>query len=161
MGSGSVGLEIRHETQHEIGGWAQVFGVTDTEVNEPGPAVDDEASAPWRRRSSIPSSERTSASVVLAGSLPTGALSTVYADWTRRLSAATHAPAVIVDASDDALAAAVAARPFMVKPNRVEAERLLDRPIPDRDAALLAAASIVRRGPRAVLLSLGSDGAVA
>ena len=99
--------------------------------------------------------------MVLAGSLPTGALSTVYADWTRRLSAATHAPAVIVDASDDALAAAVAARPFMVKPNRVEAETLLDRPIPDRDAALLAAASIVRRGPRAVLLSLGSDGAVA
>ena len=43
MGSGSVGLEIRHETQHEIGGWAQVFGVTDTEVNEPGPAVNDEA----------------------------------------------------------------------------------------------------------------------
>ena len=125
-----------------------MFGVTDTEVNEPGPAVDDEASAPWRRRSSIPSSERTSASVVLAGSLPTGALSTVYADWTRRLSAATHAPAVIVDASDDALAAAVAAaRPFMVKSNRVEAERLLDRPIPDRDAALLAAASIVRREP--------------
>jgi hypothetical protein len=36
-------LEIRHETQHEIGGWAQVFGVTDTEVNEPGPAVNDEA----------------------------------------------------------------------------------------------------------------------
>ena len=83
--------------------------------------------------------------MVLAGSLPTGAPSTVYADWTRRLSAATHAPA----------------RPFMVKSNRVEAERLLDRPIPDRDAALLAAASIVRRDPRAVLLSLGSDGAVA
>ena len=132
-----------------------------TEVNEPGPAVDDEALGALEAEI-LDTVERDDIGVVvMAGSLPAGVAPTIYADWTRRLSAATHAPAVLVDASDEALAAAVAARPFLVKPNRVEAETLLGRPIPDRDAALLAATAIIRRGPRAVLLSLGSDGAVA
>ncbi len=132
-----------------------------TEVNELGPTVDDEAIRAVEREILDAIDRDGAGAVVLAGSLPVGVGSNVYAEWIRRIAGTRTAPAVLVDASDDALAAAVAAGPFLAKPNRAEAETLLGRPIPDCAAALDAALEIARRGPRAVLLSLGAEGAIA
>ena len=132
-----------------------------TEVNELGPSVDADALRAVED-AIVETIERDDVgAVVMAGSLPQGVDAEVYARWVTRIRALPGAPAVLVDASDAALAAAVDAGPFLVKPNRVEAETLLRRSIPDRDAALDAARAIVRLGPRAVLMSLGADGAVA
>ena len=132
-----------------------------TEVNEPGPTVGaaDLAEVEAAIIEAIASGDV--GAVVMAGSLPQGADAAIYARWVPRIAGRHGAPPVLVDASDAALAAAVAAGPFLVKPNRVEAETLLGRSIPDRAAAVEAARDIARRGPRAVLMSLGADGAVA
>lgn len=132
-----------------------------TEVNEPGPTVGaaDLAAVEAAIIDAIASGDI--GAVVMAGSLPQGADAAIYARWVTRIAGRDGAPPVLVDASDAALAAAVAAGPFLVKPNRVEAETLLGWPISDRAAAAEAARDIVRRGPRAVLMSLGADGAVA
>ena len=132
-----------------------------TEVNEPGPSVDPPALASVEAAILEAIASGDVGVVVMAGSLPRGADVRIYAHWVTRIAALPEAPAVLVDASDAALASAVAAGPFLVKPNRVEAEMLLERSVPDRDAALEAAIEIVRRGPRAVLMSLGADGAAA
>lgn len=100
------------------------------------------------------------AAVVLAGSLPPGVDPAVYANWTRRLERAALPVDVLVDASDEALARAVEAGPFLIKPNRVEAAALLGREIPSAEDAQAAAVELTRRGPRGVLLSLGAEGAV-
>jgi len=132
-----------------------------TEVNELGPSVDANALRAVED-AIVDTIERDDVgAVVMAGSLPQGVDAEIYARWVTRIGALPGAPAVLVDASDAALAAAVAAGPFLVKPNRVEAETLLRRSIPDRDATLDAARDIVGLGPRAVLMSLGADGAVA
>jgi fructose-1-phosphate kinase PfkB-like protein len=68
---------------------------------------------------------------------------------------------VLVDASDEALELVVPAAPFLVKPNRDEAETLTGRPIESVDDAVGAAREIAARGPEAVLLSIGPRGAVA
>jgi 1-phosphofructokinase len=132
-----------------------------TEVNEPGPSVDADAVRAVEAVILEAVGTGDVAVVVLAGSLPLGVAPAVYAGWVTQVGATASAPSVLVDASEAALAAVVPAGPFLVKPNRVEAEALLGRSIPDRAAALDAAREILGRGPRAVLMSLGADGAVA
>ena len=96
--------------------------------------------------------------VVLAGSLPPDAPGDLYA---RLVDAAHDSDALVaVDTSGPALAAAVAATPDLIKPNRSELESLLDRALPD-DAALLGAIDDLRgRGIANVVVSLGGDGAI-
>ena len=101
------------------------------------------------------------AAVVLAGSLPLGVDASVYARWTELLKERSPRVRVLVDASDEALELVVPAAPFLVKPNRDEAESLTKRRIESADDAVGAAREIAARGPEAVLLSLGPSGAVA
>jgi 1-phosphofructokinase len=105
--------------------------------------------------------ETESKTVVLAGSVPHGAHASVYARWITFLRQAAPYVRVLVDASDEALDLAVQAAPFFVKPNRSEAEALTGRLITTAGDASDTARQIARRGPNAVLLSLGSHGAVA
>jgi 1-phosphofructokinase len=99
--------------------------------------------------------------VVLAGSLPVGVATSVYAKWTDDLRQRWPAIRVLVDASDEALELALRAAPFFVKPNRVEASALTGRLIDTPAHAAEAAALIAADGPTSVLLSLGAEGAVA
>lgn len=132
-----------------------------TEINGSGPVVSPELVAGLEAEL-LATVRRTKArTVVLAGSLPLGIDASVYASWTHRLQALDPPVRVLVDASGDALTRAVRAKPFFVKPNRVEAEGLLGRPIGRVEDAVAAAGDIERLGARAVLLSLGSLGAVA
>lgn len=68
-------------------------------------------------------------------------------------------PAVL-DSSGAALRAGLAARPWLIKPNRDEAEELLGRRLRRITDAAAGARQLARRGPLHVMLSLGRDGAV-
>lgn len=96
--------------------------------------------------------------VVLSGSLPTAVPVGTYASLVRRLT--TLDVKVAVDTSGQALTEAVAAGPTLVKPNREELGQAVGRPIDSLDDATAAARILQHRGARAVLASLGADGAL-
>ncbi|MDE2248320.1 MAG: 1-phosphofructokinase family hexose kinase [Xanthomonadaceae bacterium] len=96
--------------------------------------------------------------VILSGSLPCGLAADTYADLTRQ--ARTAGKRCLVDASGEALRQAVAAQPFLLKPNRDEAEALFGRAVGDLDTAVAALRELYARGVAMPVLSLGKLGAV-
>lgn len=96
--------------------------------------------------------------LLLCGSLPPGLSVDFYArliDIARQKKVKT-----LLDTGGDALRVGLEARPTMVKPNRHEAERLLDRALLTRQHSLEALHLIARMGAETVVLSLGSEGAL-
>ncbi|HWE91731.1 MAG TPA: 1-phosphofructokinase [Pseudonocardiaceae bacterium] len=92
------------------------------------------------------------------GSLPPGMATDSYA----RLIELAHARGarVAIDTSGEPLAACLAAAPDLVKPNRAELAECTGVDIQTVGDALKAAEQLRDRGARAVLASLGADGAV-
>ena len=103
----------------------------------------------WLRRSRL---------VVLAGRNAAGA----PVDWYARLVRLARKEGVpaAVDTSGAALEAALKAKPFLIKPNRAEAEEILRRRISSPAEIKNAVRRFHGRGISVVLLSLGSRGAV-
>ena len=132
-------------------------GARITEILEPGPEMDGAARAALLARFE----ELASASdlAVLSGSAPPGFGPETYG----RLVASLRASGVrcLVDASGALLRGAVAERPFLVKPNREEAEALTGTPVGDVPAAAAVARGLGARGIEIAIVSLGALGAVA
>ncbi|WP_062288242.1 1-phosphofructokinase [Demequina phytophila] len=129
---------------------------TTTKLNEPGPelspaeveslfdaTVDAAAFATW---------------VVGCGSLPPGAPEDLYALLVARARAA--GTKVAIDSSGAPFAAAVAARPDLIKPNHEELAELVDHPLPTLGDVRAAALDLVAGGIPTVAVSLGGDGAL-
>lgn len=137
---------------------------TTTKLNSPGPEMTDET------RAAITETLRLRASdgdwVVLAGSLPPGAPEEWYAELVTAL--ATSGARIAVDTSDAPLRALVerldVAAPHLMKPNGHELASFTghdgDALEADPVAAAAAARALVSRGVEAVLVTLGSRGAV-
>ncbi|MBS1151906.1 MAG: fructose-phosphate kinase [Myxococcaceae bacterium] len=96
--------------------------------------------------------------LVLAGSLPPGIPANAYADYVR--VAKRLGVKVIVDSDGNSMREAVAAVPDLIKPNVAEAERLLERKLPDLASIRLAARELAGRGIGTVIISMGADGAL-
>ena len=96
--------------------------------------------------------------VVISGSLPRGLPTDTCAELARQVRVA--GKRCLVDASGEVLRQAVAAQPFLLKPNRDEAEALFGRPIDGIDAAVAALRELRARGVAMPVLSLGALGAV-
>jgi 1-phosphofructokinase family hexose kinase len=125
-----------------------------TALNEHGPAVSEDE---WRRfadafASFLPGAD----AVVLSGSLPRGIPDGAYAELAT--ACAHYGVPAFVDASGQALLAALGAAPALVKPNREEIAAVLGEPPADHAGALRAAAELRGRGAEAVVVSLGEDG---
>ena len=127
-----------------------------TQINAPGPQV---------ARRDLQRLERLvhrlgagSRGVVFSGSLPPGAPATTYA----RLLRAVRKDEVVtvLDASGASLRHGLSARPWLIKPNRHEAEELLGATLRTRREVVAAARELARRGPRCVVISMGDEGAV-
>jgi tagatose 6-phosphate kinase len=97
-----------------------------------------------------------SRALVMSGSLPAGMATDTYA----QLCAAANVPCV-VDASGEALLHASRAAPYLLKPNRDEAEQLLGRGISRIGDAVAAARHLLDKGVRHPVVTLGALGAVA
>lgn len=96
--------------------------------------------------------------VVASGSLPPGVSEAFYARVAERLDPSTR---LVVDTSGPALAHAVRAGVFAVKPNLRELGELVGRTLRDEEDAAGATLALARSGgARVVLTSLGAAGAV-
>ncbi len=131
---------------------------TQTEINESGPEVSPtEILKLFDRVKRLLSQERFSF-VVLSGSLPPGTPASLYAELTA-LARQGEVP-VVLDTSGAPLREGLAAKPWMVKPNRTELEAILGRPLRDRAEAWAAAQELHHSGIAVVALTLGAEGAM-
>jgi 1-phosphofructokinase len=132
-------------------------GVT-TKINTPGPELSPEEvdAVVYAVAEELARGART---VVVAGSVPVG----VTSAFARRLAdlATEHGARLAVDTSGAALAEAVAHGGLdVVKPNEHELGELAGTPLGTVADVVAAARSVLARGTRAVLASLGPNGAL-
>ena len=129
---------------------------TTTKVNEPGPALGPEHTDALL--SGVAANAAPGAWVVGCGSLPPGADPNLLADLITRARAL--GAKVAVDSSGAPMAAAIAAKPDLIKPNHEELEELVGRGLPTLGEVVKAAQEVVGSGIETVVVSLGGDGAV-
>jgi 1-phosphofructokinase family hexose kinase len=127
-----------------------------TEINTPGPRVAlADLARLMRRLLRLRPAPRCA---VFSGSLPPGAPASIYRRWIAALRR--RGMPSVLDASGEALRQGCAARPWLIKPNRQEAEELLGARIGTSREAIRAARRLLALGPSAAILSLGREGAV-
>lgn len=128
-----------------------------TEVLEPGPQLDADTRAElletFRRHA------MQSQLVVLSGSLPPGCGDSTYADLVHELTRS--GPRCLVDGSGEPIRRVLAARPFLIKPNRDEASELIGASIDGLSAAAHATRMLSEEGVEWPVVSLGAQGVVA
>ena len=127
-----------------------------TDINEAGPRIDMELLEELKKK--LGHSVAKGDIVVLSGSLPKGTPAELYADWTRyfgKLGAC-----VYVDADGEPLQKALAAVPYMIKPNNAELAALLGKEQLTREEMIAEGLRLRDTGIREVVISLGGDGAL-
>lgn len=129
---------------------------TVTKVNEAGPVLTAEETD--RLVQAVSASLPVMSWLVCGGSLPTGTPVDLYAQLAER--AAREGIPVVVDSSGAPLAASLAGRPHLIKPNTHELAELTGRPLRTLGDVVDAADEVRSRGAGAVLASLGADGAL-
>ncbi len=97
--------------------------------------------------------------LMLCGSLPPSMDEHFYTKLIE--TAAKHKVETLLDTDGDALLHGLEAHPTIVKPNQSEAERLLNTALITRSQLIDAVQRIKTLGAKAVILSLGSRGAIA
>ncbi|UQX05013.1 1-phosphofructokinase [Streptomyces sp. RerS4] len=125
-----------------------------TKINTAGPALSTEEST--LLLDTVRTCAGTPAWIAGCGSLPPA----LPHDWYADLVAHAHAAGarVALDTSGPALAAALPARPDVIKPNAAELAEAVGRPLATLADVVKAAEELVGRGARAVLASLGRHG---
>ena len=125
-------------------------------VNEPGPTISDE------EKNMLLKKVRELASDgdwwVLAGSLPPGIPADIYIELIEMIQAG--GAKVILDTSGAALKHSLRAKPFLVKPNHIEAGELTGLPTSTPAEIVEAAQAIMALGAENVAISLGKHGAI-
>jgi 1-phosphofructokinase family hexose kinase len=128
-----------------------------TILSDPGPDTDPNSIKELRRR--LKRRMRPGDWLVLAGSIPPPLTPAVYADIIHEASeAGVH---TALDADGAALATGAEAHPEVLKGNRRELERLLDRHLADEQAVLDAAHEVRKSGVKTVVVTRGREGAIA
>jgi 1-phosphofructokinase family hexose kinase len=125
-------------------------------VNEPGPSISPAQFGQMLGR--VRSLAQPGDWWVLSGSLPPGVPVDGYAQLVELINGA-QARAVL-DCDGEPLRLGCAARPFLVKPNDIEAGRLTGWNVTSMTDAVEAGRAIVNLGPQQVVISMGKDGAV-
>lgn len=130
---------------------------TTTKLNEPGPTLTPEEIAALIA-GTVEAVGPDTRWVVGSGSLPPGAPIDLYA--TLVTSARAAGVRVAIDSSEAPLAAAVTAKPNLIKPNHEELAELVGHPLPTLGDVRAAARDLVASGIETVVVSLGGDGAL-
>ncbi|MBN9741261.1 1-phosphofructokinase [Amycolatopsis sp. A1MSW2902] len=129
---------------------------TTTKINEPGPELSPAELAVLRQRT-VELAARAEW-VVCCGSVPAGVPDDFYAQLGELARDA--GAKVAVDSSGAPMAAALAARPDLIKPNLDELAELAGRSLPQLGDVVQVCRGLVAEGVGAVLVSLGARGAV-
>jgi 1-phosphofructokinase len=129
---------------------------TTTKINEPGPALSPVEFAAVTDQ--VLAAAGPDGWVVACGSAPPGLPTSAFAEFCHRVvGAGLH---LVVDTSGPALRAAAVAGAALLKPNRAELAEAVGRPLASLRDVVEAAHELRSWGARAVLASLGADGAV-
>ncbi|KQL45850.1 fructose-1-phosphate kinase [Brevibacillus choshinensis] len=126
-----------------------------TEVLEQGPVVSDRAFEQLKGKLRLLASQASYVS--FSGSLPAGVPLDAYQILIELVRLAGALP--VLDASGTALVHGLKAQPYLVKPNRDEAEALLGYRLESETAIGQALRDIHSHGAQRVLLSMGEQGA--
>ena len=126
-----------------------------TQVNTPGPRVSAAVLARLSLR--LATLAASAQAVVFSGSLPPGAPPSTYRRLIARLN---RRVLTVLDASGPALRDGLRARPWLIKPNRQEAEELLGYRLRRARDVLRGAQALCERGAQHAIISLGGAGAV-
>jgi len=97
---------------------------------------------------------------VVSGSLPPGIKPDAYQEIIGLLKKANPQLKIILDADKEPLRRGLESKPFMIKPNIHEAERLLDREIISLDDQVQALKDMRALGAEVVVMSRGHDGVI-
>ncbi len=127
-----------------------------TEINEGGSAVDEHTTGRVMRGLDelLPHTDI----LVASGSVPPGFPDDIYANMVER--AREHNVRTLLDCADLLLRKGLASRPWAVKPNKYELERLSGRTIGSLEQAASLSGELSSAGVEIVCLSLGKDGAM-
>jgi 1-phosphofructokinase len=134
---------------------AETDGTT-TKVNEPGPVLS--AAEVEALRVAALEASHGAAWMVCCGSLPPGLDDDFYAQLIQHCHDAQVR--VAVDTSGEPMTAALAAKPALIKPNRIELAEAVGRELGTVGDVIDAASVLVAGGIETVVISLGRDGAL-
>lgn len=148
------GVEIDAPLRHCIA--LQDAGGTITEVLGQGPELGERDRAALERAFRLALAE--SDLMILSGSLPRGLPTDTYATLAQQVHEA--GKRCLVDASGEVLRQALGAKPWLLKPNRDEAEALFGRRFDGLDTAVAALRELAAAGVAMPVLSLGAQGAL-
>ncbi len=129
-----------------------------TEANEPSPEAPEALLAEMADRAVT--AAKDSEYLVLTGSLPVGCPPGWYADVLRRIHAEAPGCRCVLDADGERLALGIAARPWLIKPNRDELEQAAGKELSGLPSYVGAARALCKKGAEVVVVSLGGDGAL-
>ncbi|MCR8642460.1 1-phosphofructokinase family hexose kinase [Paenibacillus sp. N1-5-1-14] len=128
-----------------------------TELLEMGPTITEDDIIKLKHK--VAELAKQSSIVAMSGSLPVGCPPTIYADLIQIVKE--HGAKAILDASGDALAAGVEAKPYLIKPNEHEIARLTGKKHASDDELAHAIQTLMDQGIPCVIVSLGKRGALA
>jgi 1-phosphofructokinase len=137
-----VGIKITDPALHQT-----------TDINFPGPAPAPDDLAALRER--LATLDGTW--FVVTGSLPPGVDAALYRDVVLAMRA--RGRKVVLDTSGEALRHAIEAAPNIIKPNILELEVLVGKPLRTQTDVIEAAKNLIARGIELVAVSMGKDGA--
>ena len=127
-----------------------------TRVSLPGPEVGSTAMKAMMEKIAV--ADPRPHFWVLGGSLPPSSPPGTYANIIGYLKS--KGEKCVLDADGDALEEGVKAKPFMIKPNEFELERLTGRKLKDDNQVFQAAAQLCHDGVEIVAVTLGARGAL-
>lgn len=127
-----------------------------TEINEPGFQILPEDKVNFSNN--IARLLQDASFLVLGGSLPLGIPEDIYKDYI--VLAKDKNVKTILDADGTALKEGIKARPFAVKPNIHELERLIGRSLTTDKEIVAAGHELIAEGITIVIISMGSKGAI-
>lgn len=130
---------------------------TNTDINEPG-HVDISLEDLSLLEKSIFYDMHKDGILILSGSVPPNVSSGIYKEWAER--AGKSGARVLLDADGELLREGIKSRPYLVKPNINELERLLSRKLDNVNDVVAAAKGLLDTGIEIIAVSLGADGAV-
>lgn len=129
---------------------------TFTDINEPGTLITDEELKQLEGK--IFNGLGSDSSLVLSGSVPNAVSSLIYRHWVER--AKLLGVKTFLDADGELLREGIKAKPFLVKPNLHELERLVGQGLSRLEDVAGAARNLLKQGIEMIVVSLGADGAI-
>lgn len=135
----------------------EMTGSPPTMLNEPGPTISEQDFDQLFDK--VRKIAKESSFVIFGGSLPPGVPKDIYQLLVKVVQDSESK--AILDSDGEPMRMGMKSVPYMIKPNREEAERLVNLRVKNVGEATRAANILTKTGVKVVVISMGAEGAVA